>query len=33
MGLQEILGLRLDSRKVQLDLVVVDHAEKVPVEN
>ncbi|HLK65353.1 MAG TPA: TIGR03435 family protein [Bryobacteraceae bacterium] len=33
MGLQEELGLKLESKKMNLDLVVVDHAEKVPVEN
>jgi len=33
MGLQEELGLKLESKKVTLDLLVIDHAEKVPVEN
>ena len=33
LGLQEELGLKLESKKVTLDLLVVDHAEKVPVEN
>lgn len=32
-GLQEELGLKLESRKVPLDLLIVDHAEKVPTEN
>ncbi len=32
-GLQEELGLKLESKKMPLDLLVVDHAEKVPVEN
>ena len=33
MGLQEELGLRLESRKLPLDLLIIDRAEKVPVEN
>jgi uncharacterized protein (TIGR03435 family) len=33
MGLQEELGLKLESKKVPLDLLIVDHAEKVPTEN
>jgi uncharacterized protein (TIGR03435 family) len=32
-GIQQELGLKLDQRKMALDLVVVDRAEKVPVEN
>jgi uncharacterized protein (TIGR03435 family) len=32
-GLQEELGLKLDSKKLPVDLLVVDHAEKQPVEN
>jgi uncharacterized protein (TIGR03435 family) len=32
-GLQEELGLKLEPRKLSLDLVVVDHAEKAPKEN
>lgn len=32
-GLQEELGLKLESKKVPLDLLVIDHAEKVPTEN
>ena len=32
-GLQEELGLRLESRKMPLDLLIVDRAEKVPTEN
>ena len=32
-GLQEELGLKLESRKTPIDLLIVDHAEKVPVEN
>lgn len=33
LGLQEELGLKLESKKMPLDLLIVDHAEKVPVEN
>jgi uncharacterized protein (TIGR03435 family) len=33
MGLQQELGLKLESKKLTLDLVVIDHAEKVPPEN
>src|SRR5262249_33950212 len=33
LGLQGELGLKLESRKMALDLVVVDKAEKVPTEN
>jgi uncharacterized protein (TIGR03435 family) len=32
-GLQGELGLKLESKKVPLDLLIIDHAEKVPVEN
>ena len=32
-GLQEELGLKLESRKMPVDLVIVDRAEKVPTEN
>jgi uncharacterized protein (TIGR03435 family) len=32
-AVQEQLGLRLESRKGPLDVLVVDHAEKVPAEN
>jgi len=32
-GIQEELGLKLESRKMPLDLLIIDHAEKVPTEN
>jgi uncharacterized protein (TIGR03435 family) len=32
-GLQDELGLKLDSRRMQVDLVVVDSAERAPTEN
>jgi uncharacterized protein (TIGR03435 family) len=32
-GLQEELGLKLESRKMPVDLLIIDHAEKVPTEN
>ena len=32
-GLQDELGLKLEPRKLPIDLVVVDHAEKIPAEN
>lgn len=32
-ALQEQLGLRLESRKGSVDVLVVDHAEKVPMDN
>jgi len=32
-ALQEQLGLRLESRKGPLDVLVIDHAQKVPVDN
>lgn len=31
--LQEEFGLKLESKKVSLDLLIIDRAEKVPVEN
>ncbi len=32
-GLQEELGLKLESKKMPVELLIVDHAEKEPVEN
>ena len=32
-GLQDLLGLKLESRKESVDVLVVDHAEKTPTEN
>ena len=32
-GLQEELGLKLEPKKMAVDLVIIDRAEKVPVEN
>jgi len=32
-GLQEELGLRLESKKLPIDLLIIDHVEKIPVEN
>jgi len=32
-ALQDKLGLRLDSRKAPVDILIIDHAEKVPTEN
>jgi uncharacterized protein (TIGR03435 family) len=32
-ALEEKLGLKLESRKMPLDLLVVDSAEKMPTEN
>jgi len=32
-GLQEELGLKLEAKKMPVDLVVIDRVEKVPVEN
>ena len=32
-GLQQELGLKLESKKMPVDLLIIDHAEKAPVEN
>lgn len=32
-GLQDLLGLKLESRKQSVDVLVIDHAEKSPSEN
>jgi uncharacterized protein (TIGR03435 family) len=32
-ALQEKMGLKLEARKAPMDIIVVDHAEKVPSEN
>ena len=33
IAIQDELGLKIDSRKAPIDLLIVDHAEKVPTEN
>ena len=33
MVLQDELGLNLEAKKMPLDLLIIDHAEKAPVEN
>lgn len=32
-GLRDELGLKLEAKKMPLDLLIIDHAEKMPVEN
>jgi uncharacterized protein (TIGR03435 family) len=32
-ALQEQLGLKLEARKVPVEILVIDHVEKVPSEN
>lgn len=32
-AIQQQLGLRLDSKKIQLDVLIIDHADKVPTDN
>jgi uncharacterized protein (TIGR03435 family) len=33
VAMQEELGLKLESKKMPIDLLIVDHAEKIPAEN
>jgi len=33
VALQEQLGLKLEQRKGPVDLLVIDHLEKAPIEN
>ena len=33
MALQEQLGLKVEARKAPIDILIVDHAEKVPTDN
>jgi uncharacterized protein (TIGR03435 family) len=33
MALQQQMGLKVEAKKVRVDVIVVDHAEKVPTEN
>jgi uncharacterized protein (TIGR03435 family) len=32
-GLQDLLGLKLEARKESVDVLVIDHVEKMPSEN
>jgi uncharacterized protein (TIGR03435 family) len=32
-ALQQQLGVKLESKKANVDLLVIDHAEKMPTEN
>lgn len=32
-GLQDLLGLKLEPKKTNVDILVIDHAEKIPTEN
>jgi uncharacterized protein (TIGR03435 family) len=32
-ALQQQLGVKLDSKKANVDILVIDHAEKAPTEN
>jgi uncharacterized protein (TIGR03435 family) len=31
--MQDELGLKLESKKVAMDLLIIDRAEKIPLEN
>jgi uncharacterized protein (TIGR03435 family) len=33
LAAQEELGLKLESKKIPIDLFIIDHAEKAPIEN
>ena len=33
IAIQDELGLKVESRKAPVDLLIVDHAEKIPTEN
>jgi len=33
VAIEEQLGLKLETRKAPIEILIVDHAEKVPTEN
>jgi uncharacterized protein (TIGR03435 family) len=33
VAIQQQLGLKMDAKKLAIEVLVVDHAEKVPTEN